>query len=88
MSTGGDDRQRGLNQFSNIGVEAMTGIRDSVRQHPTRHAIHCLHRVRGHDRRRTTAQLGAMRINEEIDALEVMGIRPIAYLAATRVQPG
>jgi phospholipid/cholesterol/gamma-HCH transport system permease protein len=35
-----------------------------------------------------TAQLGAMRINEEIDALEVMGIRSIAYLASTRVLAG
>jgi phospholipid/cholesterol/gamma-HCH transport system permease protein len=35
-----------------------------------------------------TAQLGAMRINEEIDALEVMGIRSIAYLASTRVIAG
>ena len=31
------------------------------------------------------AELGAMRINEEIDALEVMGIRPITFLAATRL---
>jgi phospholipid/cholesterol/gamma-HCH transport system permease protein len=31
------------------------------------------------------AELGAMRINEEIDALEVMGVRPIAFLAATRL---
>ena len=29
-----------------------------------------------------------MRINEEIDALEVMGIRSIAYLASTRVVAG
>jgi phospholipid/cholesterol/gamma-HCH transport system permease protein len=35
-----------------------------------------------------TAQLGAMRISEEIDALEVMGIRSIAYLASTRVLAG
>ncbi|MBW0017980.1 MAG: ABC transporter permease [Mycobacterium sp.] len=32
-----------------------------------------------------TAQLGAMRINEEIDALEVMGVQSIAYLVSTRV---
>jgi phospholipid/cholesterol/gamma-HCH transport system permease protein len=31
------------------------------------------------------AELGAMRINEEIDALEVMGVRPITFLAATRM---
>jgi phospholipid/cholesterol/gamma-HCH transport system permease protein len=35
-----------------------------------------------------TAQLGAMRISEEIDALEVMGIRSVAYLASTRVLAG
>lgn len=35
-----------------------------------------------------TAQLGAMRISEEIDALEVMGVRTIAYLASTRVMAG
>ncbi len=31
------------------------------------------------------AELGAMRISDEIDALEVMGIEPVAYLAATRL---
>ena len=35
-----------------------------------------------------TAQLGAMRINEEIDALEVMGIRAVAYLTSTRLAAG
>ena len=32
-----------------------------------------------------TAQLGAMRISEEVDALEVMGINSVVYLVATRV---
>ena len=31
------------------------------------------------------AELGAMRINEEIDALEVIGVRPMTFLAATRL---
>ena len=35
-----------------------------------------------------TAQLGAMRINEEIDALESMGIRPVEYLVSTRIVAG
>jgi phospholipid/cholesterol/gamma-HCH transport system permease protein len=35
-----------------------------------------------------TAQLGAMRINEEIDALEVMGVRSIPYLVTCRVIAG
>lgn len=34
---------------------------------------------------RFTAQLGAMRIAEEIDAMEAMAIRPIPYLVTTRV---
>src|SRR5271155_2945061 len=32
-----------------------------------------------------TAELGAMRISEEIDALDVMGVRSIAFLASTRM---
>ncbi|OFB35821.1 ABC transporter permease [Mycolicibacterium sp. (ex Dasyatis americana)] len=32
-----------------------------------------------------TAELGAMRISEEIDALDVMGVRSIAFLASTRI---
>jgi phospholipid/cholesterol/gamma-HCH transport system permease protein len=35
-----------------------------------------------------TAELGAMRISEEIDALEVMGIKSISYLVSTRVMAG
>jgi phospholipid/cholesterol/gamma-HCH transport system permease protein len=35
-----------------------------------------------------TAELGAMRISEEVDALEVMGIKSIAYLVSTRVMAG
>jgi len=31
------------------------------------------------------AELGAMRISEEIDAMEVIGVRPIPYLVGTRV---
>ena len=35
-----------------------------------------------------TAQLGAMRINEEVDALEGMGIRSMPYLVTTRIIAG
>jgi phospholipid/cholesterol/gamma-HCH transport system permease protein len=31
------------------------------------------------------AELGSMRISDEIDALEVMGVPPVSYLAATRL---
>ena len=35
-----------------------------------------------------TAQLGAMRISEEIDALEVMGVPSVPYLVTTRIVAG
>lgn len=35
-----------------------------------------------------TAQLGAMRISEEIDALEVMAVKSLPYLVSTRVVAG
>ncbi|QXJ21661.1 ABC transporter permease [Actinomadura graeca] len=35
-----------------------------------------------------TAEIGAMRISEEIDALEVMGVNSLAYLVCTRVAAG
>jgi phospholipid/cholesterol/gamma-HCH transport system permease protein len=35
-----------------------------------------------------TAELGAMRISEEIDALEVMGVKSNAYLVSTRMIAG
>jgi phospholipid/cholesterol/gamma-HCH transport system permease protein len=35
-----------------------------------------------------TAELGAQRISEEIDALEVIGIRPIPFLVSTRIWAG
>jgi len=35
-----------------------------------------------------TAQLGAMRISEEVDALEVMGIPSVPYLVTTRIIAG
>jgi phospholipid/cholesterol/gamma-HCH transport system permease protein len=34
---------------------------------------------------RYTAQLGAMRISEEIDALQVMAVRPVPFLVSTRL---
>src|SRR5215831_14337351 len=35
-----------------------------------------------------TAQLGAMRINEEVDALEAMGVPSLPYLVTTRIVAG
>lgn len=37
---------------------------------------------------RLTAEIGSMRIAEEIDAIEVMGLRPLAYVVGTRLLGG
>jgi phospholipid/cholesterol/gamma-HCH transport system permease protein len=79
---------QGYNQFANVGVEALTGFASAyfnVRLIAPVVAGIGLAATIGAG---ATAQLGAMRINEEIDALEVMGIRSIAYLASTRVIAG
>jgi phospholipid/cholesterol/gamma-HCH transport system permease protein len=79
---------QGYNSLAGIGVEALTGF---ISAYINVRIIAPL--VAGIGLAATigagaTAQLGAMRINEEIDALEVMGVRSIAYLASTRVIAG
>ncbi len=88
MTTGALIAVQGYNQFANVGVEALTGFASAyfnVRLIAPLTAGIGLAATIGAG---ATAQLGAMRINEEIDALEVMGIRSIAYLASTRVVAG
>src|SRR3954465_4981466 len=88
MSVGALIAVRGYNQFADIGVEALTGFASAyfnVRLIAPLVAGIGLAATIGAG---ATAQLGAMRINEEIDALEVMGIRSVAYLASTRVIAG
>ena len=88
LSTGALVAVQGYNQFSSIGVEALTGFASAffnVRLIAPLTAGVGMAATIGAG---ATAQLGAMRINEEIDALEVIGIRTIAYLASSRVIAG
>jgi phospholipid/cholesterol/gamma-HCH transport system permease protein len=88
LSTGALVAVQGYNQFASIGVEALTGFASAyfnVRLIAPLTAGIGLAATIGAG---ATAQLGAMRINEEIDALDVMGVRSVAYLASTRVVAG
>ena len=88
LSTGALIAVQGYNSLAGIGIEALTGFTSAylnVRIIAPLTAGIGLAATIGAG---ATAQLGAMRINEEIDALEVMGIRAIAYLASTRVIAG
>ncbi|HET7742039.1 MAG TPA: ABC transporter permease [Mycobacterium sp.] len=88
LTTGALVAVQGYNQFSQVGTEALTGFASAyfnVRLIAPLTAGIALAATIGAG---ATAQLGAMRINEEIDALEVMGIRAVAYLASTRLVAG
>ncbi|MDW5611802.1 MULTISPECIES: ABC transporter permease [Mycolicibacterium] len=88
MTTGALVAVQGYNQLASVGVEALTGFASAffnVRLIVPGTTSVALSATIGAG---ATAQLGAMRINEEIDALEVIGIRSITYLAATRVISG
>ncbi len=79
---------QGFNSLQNVGIEALTGFIAAFIN--TRLAAPLIATVglAATIGAGATAQLGAMRINEEIDALEVIGVRSIAYLASTRVIAG
>jgi phospholipid/cholesterol/gamma-HCH transport system permease protein len=79
---------QGFASLGNIGVEAFTGFFAAlinVRIGAPVGAGIALAATVGAG---ATAELGAMRISEEIDALEVMGIKSISYLASTRIVAG
>jgi phospholipid/cholesterol/gamma-HCH transport system permease protein len=88
LSVGGLVAAQVYNQLSGFSLEALTGFTAAyagVRILAPVTAGFALAATIGAG---ATAQIGAMRISEEIDALEVMGIRSVAYLASTRVIAG
>jgi phospholipid/cholesterol/gamma-HCH transport system permease protein len=88
MAAGGTLAVQGFSSLGNIGIEALTGFLAAfinVRISAPVVAGIGLAATFGAG---VTAQLGAMRINEEIDALETMGIRPVEYLVSTRIVAG
>ena len=88
LSTGALIAVQGYNTLSNVGIEALTGFLSAflnVRFIAPATAGVALAATIGAG---ATAQLGSMRINEEIDALEAMGIHAITYLASTRIVAG
>ncbi|MFE0748135.1 ABC transporter permease [Gordonia sp. NPDC058843] len=88
LFTGGTIAIQGYSSLGNIGIESLTGFLAAfinVRVAAPVVAGIGLSATIGAG---STAQLGAMRISEEIDALETMGIRPLPYLISTRIMAG
>ncbi|MFI1919127.1 MlaE family ABC transporter permease [Nocardia sp. NPDC020380] len=88
MAAGGTIAVQGYSSLGNIGIEALTGffaafinVRIAA---PVISGIGLAATLGAG----TTAQLGAMRVAEEIDALEAMAIRPVPYLIGTRIVAG
>ncbi len=79
---------QGYAALNQIGTEALTGFVSAyfnTREIAPLVAGLCLSSTIGAG---FTAQLGAMRINEEVDALESMGVRSMPYLVSTRLVAG
>lgn len=88
LSAGAWIAVQAYNQLADVGVEALAGFTSAFLNVRITSPLVAGIGLAATVGAGTTAQLGAMRINEEIDALEVMGIRSIAYLASTRVIAG
>ena len=88
MSTGGLVGIQLYRSLSDVGVQALSGFASAyINTRIASPLIACVG-LAATIGAGATAQLGAMRINEEIDALEVMGIPTITYLVSTRVVAG
>jgi phospholipid/cholesterol/gamma-HCH transport system permease protein len=83
--TGTEVGLEGFNGLQQIGAEAFTGVITSLANTREITPLVAGIALAAQVGAGFTAQLGAMRISDEIDALEVMGVNSIVYLVATRV---
>jgi phospholipid/cholesterol/gamma-HCH transport system permease protein len=88
LAAGGTLAIQGYSSLGNIGIEALTGFLAAFINVRIAAPVVAGIGLAATFGAGVTAQLGAMRINEEIDALESMGIRPIEYLVSTRIVAG
>ena len=88
LAAGGTLAVQGYSSLGNIGIEALTGFLAAFINVRIAAPIVAGIGLAATFGAGVTAQLGAMRINEEIDALEAMAIRPVSYLVSTRLAAG
>jgi phospholipid/cholesterol/gamma-HCH transport system permease protein len=88
LAAGGVLAVQGYSSLGNIGIEALTGFLAAFINVRISAPIVAGIGLAATFGAGVTAQLGAMRINEEIDALESMAIRPVEYLVSTRIIAG
>ena len=88
LAAGGTLAIQGYSSLGNIGIEALTGFLAAFINVRIAAPVVAGIGLAATFGAGVTAQLGAMRINEEIDALESMGIPPVEYLVSTRIVAG
>jgi phospholipid/cholesterol/gamma-HCH transport system permease protein len=88
LAAGGTLAVQGYSSLGNIGIEALTGFLAAFINVRIAAPVVAGIGLAATFGAGVTAQLGAMRINEEIDALESMAIRPVSYLVSTRLVAG
>ncbi|MCX6482145.1 MAG: ABC transporter permease, partial [Mycobacterium sp.] len=79
---------QGFASLGNVGVEAFTGFLAAMVNVRLTAPVVTGEALAATVGAGATAEIGAMRISEEIDALEVMGIKSISYLVSTRILAG
>jgi phospholipid/cholesterol/gamma-HCH transport system permease protein len=88
LAAGGTLAIQGYSSLGNIGIEALTGFLSAFINVRIAAPVVAGIGLAATFGAGVTAQLGAMRISEEIDALESMAIRPVSYLVSTRIVAG
>ncbi|MGA9873223.1 MAG: ABC transporter permease [Rhodococcus sp. (in: high G+C Gram-positive bacteria)] len=88
LFAGGTIAVQGFSSLGNIGVEALTGFFAAFINVRIAAPVIAGIGLAATIGAGSTAQLGAMRVSEEIDALESMAIPSIPYLVSTRVLAG
>lgn len=88
LATGGVLAIQGYSSLGDIGIEALTGFLSAFINVRILAPVVAGIGLAATFGAGVTAQLGAMRINEEIDALESLAIEPIPYLVGTRIVAG
>ena len=88
LAAGGTLAIQGYSSLGNIGIEALTGFLSSFINVRTAAPVVAGIGLAATFGAGVTAQLGAMRIAEEIDALEAMAIRSVEFLVSSRIVAG
>jgi phospholipid/cholesterol/gamma-HCH transport system permease protein len=88
LASGGTLAVQGYSSLGNIGISALTGFLSAFLNVRIVAPVVAGIGLAATFGAGVTAQLGSMRIAEEVDALEAMAIRSLPYLVSTRIAAG